>query len=128
MAPNCYRRTEYCYVVRSLLCKDRNPESTEKCPKCSTEIDSHFKLMVHIETFHPNDVKHKPYLKQVPQHEETASSTVNDFEITDENVVTINEEFPVFQTSDSLPDSSTLDELKDNPFFKVIMFLVQQNI
>lgn len=122
MAPNCYKHTEYCHIIRKLGTKTKISESTEKCPKCSAVIQSYYDLLIHIERFHPSDVKHKPFLKQAPRHEETMSPAVEpDFAMNDENVVTINEEFPMFQTSDSIPDSSTLDELKDNPFFKVIV-------
>lgn len=124
MAPKCYKSTEYFRIIQNLCNKTRNSELSEKCPKCSTQVWSYYTLMVHIEKFHPNDVKHKPYLKHAPQLEETLSQTVDDFEMNDDNGVTINEEFPVFQTSDSIPDSFTLEQLKDNPFFKVTIFLI----
>ncbi len=128
MAPYGYKNTEFQFIIRILRDKTGNLESTEKCPKCSAEIQSYYDLLIHIERFHPHDVKHKPYLKQTPQQEEPTIPTVDNFEMNDENVVTINEEFPVFQTSDSISDSSTLDELKDNPFFKVIVYLCLQFI
>lgn len=124
MAPNSYKNTEFQFTIRKLRNKTGNLDSTEKCPKCSTEIQSYYDLMVHIEKFHPNDVKHRPYLKQIPQFEETFNQTVDDVAMNDDNVETIDEEFTMFQTSDSILDSSTLEQLKDNPFFKVIIFII----
>ncbi len=125
MPSHCYTHTEYCYIVRNLLSKSKNSASKEKCPKCLTEISSYYFLRIHIEKFHPNDVKHKPLLKQnLPLPEETVNQNDEVFETINESFETANEDlFHMFQTYDSFTNSSTLNELKNNPFFKVIMIL-----
>ncbi len=124
MAPKCYKGTDYFPIIRNLLDKPKNSESTEKCPKCATVVHSYYTLMVHIEKHHPSDVKHKPYSKQVPQLEETVNQTVSNLELNDAQFEAIDEDFHTFQPNDSFIDSSTLNELKDNPFFKVIVHLI----
>ncbi len=123
MAPPCYKGTEYFSIIRNLRDKNRNSESTEKCPKCSTEVRSYYTLLIHIEKSHPNDVKHKPYLKQSPQLEETFTQPSNDIEINNESSETINEVYS-FQTNDSFTNCDSLNQLKDNPFFKVIVYFL----
>ncbi len=125
MAPKCYNNTEYCYIARKLCGKGARSSAKEKCPKCSTEIGYYYALLVHIEKFHPSDVKHKPILKSATQIEETFTNHADEFAMFNEDYETVNENLFLPQAN-NLPstDSSTLNELKDNLFFQVVVCLV----
>ena len=125
MAPKCYKGTEYFFIIRNLLAnKAAKSISKEKCPKCFTEIQSYFALMTHIEMFHPNDVKHKPCLKQ--EYNEILDQNSDSFETPNESPEMVIEDFDMFKANNPFTDSSTLDGLKDNPFFEV--FLIYFNL
>ena len=125
MAPKCYRGTEYFFIIQNLLSKAKNSEIQEKCPKCAITIKSYYDLLIHIEKFHSSDVKHKPFLNQTSQeHEETFSQNSNSLETPNDNPEMIIEDFQMLKANDPLTDSSTLDGLKDNPFFEVILNLL----
>lgn len=116
MASRSYKGTEYSSILRNLRKTERSEITKEKCPKCSTEVSSYYTLLTHIESFHPNDVKHKLILQSSTQQQKLPNIDVfESFEFLREETT-----LPTFE--EPATDSRILNAIKNNPFFKVIDF------